>query len=147
MSKRKYQTDQSTIRNDGKISFSPQGRAIANRRTAASLQSRIQKRLGTDDVFSDEFKAAFDRDTEYEQILERVNLEAELDAARKTITALRKYPNDRVAQRILSELAAKPTLRKKGCPLCPIWRHERETYLILAARSRYVFPRVTEQLY
>lgn len=135
------------MRRDGKMAFSSQGRAIAMKRIGAVKLSRIQKKIGTDNTFSKAFKAAFDPDTEYEQILERINLETELDAARKTITALRKYPDDPDARRILKELAAKPTLRKKDCPLCPIWRHEREAHLTLAARVRYAFPRVVGELY
>ncbi|MEL7300874.1 MAG: hypothetical protein AAFM92_10865 [Pseudomonadota bacterium] len=109
--------------------------------------SRIAKKLGTDDTFAEEFKAAFQPETEYEQILERIHLEQELDAARKVITALKKYPNDPDCVRIIKEMQAQPTRRKKDCPLCPIWRHEREAHLTMAAISRYVFPRVLEQLY
>lgn len=147
MSKRKYQNNQSTIRRDGKIAFSPQGRAIADRRTDAKKLSRIQEVLGKGEAFTDEFKAAFDPGTEHEQILDRVHLVTELDAAKKTMTALRVLDDDNDAQRILEQMRAKPTYRKKDYPLCPIWRHERETRLTLSAVSRYVFPRVTEQLY
>ncbi|SPH19591.1 hypothetical protein ASD8599_00326 [Ascidiaceihabitans donghaensis] len=147
MKKQRFVTNTTSVRKDGKLAFSPQGRAIADRRIDAQKLSRIQKKLGTDDTFSDEFKAAFDPQTEYGQILERVQLETELDAARKTITALRKYPDDPHCQRILDEMWARPTARKKDFPLCPIWRHERETRQIFAAQSRYAFPRVTEELY
>ena len=147
MKKQKFVINTTTVRSDGKLAFSPQGRAVADRRIDAQKLSRIQKKLGTDDTFSDEFRAAFNPKTEYGQILERVQLESELDAARKTITALRRYPDDPDCQRILDGMWAKPIARKKDFPLCPIWRHERETRLIFAAQSRYVFPRVTEELY
>jgi len=147
MNKRRYELDTTTIRRDGKMAYSPQGRAIAERRISAKQTSRIQKKLGTDNTFTEEFKAAFDPKTEYGQILERINLETELDAARKTITALKKYPDDPDCQRILDTMWAKPTMRKKDFPLCPIWRHEHETRQLFASQSRYVFPRVIEQLF
>jgi len=100
MNKSRYETDTTTIRRDCKMAFSPQGRAIADKRINAQQLSRIQKKLGTDDTFSEEFKAAFDPKTEYGQILERINLETELDATRKIITALKKYPDDPDCQRI-----------------------------------------------
>ena len=149
MTKRKklYQTSGNTVRQDGKTEFSARSRAIADGRRGSGAGSRIQKKLGKDDVFTPEFKAAFHPDTEYDQILGSVHLERELDAARKTITALRQFPNDRDGQRILKQMRSKPFRRKKDCPLCPIWRYERETALTLAARSRYVFPRVLSELY
>ena len=145
--KKPYKTNQSSIRQDGKTEFSARSRALADKRRKSGSGSRIQKKLGRDDVFTSEFKTAFDPDTEYEQILGSVYLERELDAARKTITALRKFPNDGNCQRILKQMQSKPFRRKKDCPLCPIWRHERQTALTLAARSRYVFPRVQGELF
>lgn len=129
------------------MEFSPQARAIADRRTSANKTGRVPKILGTDDTFSEQFKAAFDPETEHEQILGRINLIDELDAAKKTIRALKAFPHDAEAQRILKDISANPIFRKKDCPLCPIWRHEREARLTLAARIRYVFPRVIDQLY
>lgn len=147
MAKKRFITNQTTNRKNGTTAFSAQGRAIADRRVGAEKLGRIAKKLGTDDTFSNEFKAAFQPETEYEQILERIHLEQELDAARKTITALKSMPGDPECTRIIDEMRAKPTRRRKDCPLCPIWRHERETHLTLAAISRYVFTRVLEQLY
>ena len=147
MTKTPYQSNRSTTRSDGKMAFSPQARAIADKRMNAGVLSRVQKKLGTDGTFTDAFKAAFDPDNQYEQILERIHLEKELDAARKVITALRAFPNDQDCQRILKEMRSQPIRRKKDCVHCPIWRHEHETSLTLAARRRYVFPRVSSELY
>lgn len=147
MDRRRFKNNQSLLRSDGKVAFSPQGRAIADKRISAVQISRVQGRLGDGDAFTDEFKAAFDQETEHEQILERVHLVKELDASKKIMTALKALGDDNDALRILSEMRARPTNRKKDCPLCPVWRHERETRLTLAAASRYVFPRVLEQCY
>lgn len=145
--KKKYNTSKNLTRSNGQVAFSAQGRGIADQRTSAKLGGRIAKKLGTDDTFTDEFKSAFHPDTEHLWILERVNLEGQLDAARKTISALRKYPTDGDAQRILDEMWAPPHFREKDCVLCPIWRHERELELIRDLCARYVFPQVADQLY
>jgi hypothetical protein len=141
------QKQQGTNRKDGTWEFSRQSRAIADRRTEEGSQGRIARALGSGDIFTEEFKSAFQRETEYEQILGRINLVEELSAQKKLINALRSFSDDQEADRILRDIAAKPFRRKKDCPLCPIWRHERETRLTLTALSRYVTPRVRDQLY
>jgi len=147
MAKKRFQTDTSTVRQDGKIAFHPQGRAVAERRINAKVLGRVTKILGKNDDFTDEFKSAFAFETEYAQILDRVHLVKELESAKKVQAALRARPEDPECARILEQMRGKPTRRKRDCPLCPIWRHERETSLTLAAMSRYVFPRVAGELY
>jgi len=146
MAKKRFETS-SSIRLDGKIAFSPQRRAIADRRINAEVLSRVTKVLGTNNTFTDEFKAAFDPPTEYEQILDRVHLRKELEATKKVLNALESRPDDTVCVRILNQMRAKPMRRKRDCPLCPIWRHEHETALTFATTSRYAFPRVDHELY
>ncbi len=147
MSQRSDPNRQPETRADGRLEFSPQGRAIAERRTNAEKGGRLGRLLGPKSQFSDAFKSAFDPDTEYEQINSRINLRKELEAATKTIKALKSAPDDPEAQHVLADMMSHPFQRKQDCVLCPIWRHERETYLALAARSRYVFPKVIDQLY
>jgi len=75
-------------RADGRLEFSPQGRAIAERRLTAQKGGRLGRLLGPESQFSDAFQSAFKPETEYEQILGRINLRKELEAASKTIRAL-----------------------------------------------------------
>ena len=134
-------------RADGRLEFSPQGRAIAERRLTAEKGGRLERLLGPKSQFSSAFRSAFKPESEHEQILGRINLRKELEAASKTITALKSAPADEEAQHVLADMMDNPFQRKTDCVLCPIWRHERETYLTLVARNRYVFPSVIDQLY
>ena len=147
MGKQKYRNSPSVERLNGTQAMNATGRALADKRSTATAESRIQRKLGTDDTFTPEFKQAFDPGTEHLGILERVYLLKELDAARKIITAIKKHPADAEAQNILKKMQSIPTNRTRPCVHCPIWRHEHELRMIAAAMSRYVFPRVAEQLY
>ncbi len=72
---------------DDKFWFSQKGKVFANLR-GKSPNGRVAKILGKEDTFSEAFKKAVLKD--YEGILEREFLLAELEGAKKVLTALRK---------------------------------------------------------
>lgn len=128
---------------DDKFRFSLKGRVFANLR-AKSKNGRIPKILGKDDTFSDAFKEAIL--TDYEDILEREFLLAELEGAKKVLTVLKKS-RDKDAQELHRKLYSDPKLRDKPCVLCPIWRHEYALRRVLAATDRYVYERVRSEIF
>ncbi|MEP1613936.1 MAG: hypothetical protein ABJL72_18695 [Roseobacter sp.] len=144
MKNRRFETNQSLVRKDGSLAFSPTGRAIADRRQSNET-GRIQKVLGTTGPFTDEFKDAVLND--HEGILERVYLEKELKAAKRTMQALGNAPGHKPSQDLLRRMQSQPINRKIDCVLCPIWRHEHEIDRTAIAMGRYVFPLVNGELY
>lgn len=131
-------------RRDGKISFSPRGRAIADRRTSTK-KGRINKVLGKGGPFTPEFKKTVLDD--HEQILERAYLVDELEGAKKVLNALATAPDDPNSVGLLYRLHASPADREEPCVLCPIWRHEYSIHRTAAAVFRYVFREVRFELY
>ncbi len=144
MKNREFDTDQSLVRRDGSLAFSPPGRAIADRRQSTE-KGRIRKTLGMSGPFTDEFKNAVLDD--HEGILERVHLERELKAAKRTMLALSKAPMHEPSQDLLHRMQSHPINRKIDCVLCPVWRHEHEIDRTAIAMGRYVFPLVSGELY
>ena len=136
--------DQHLRRYDGKLAFSASGRSFADLRQATA-GSRIKKVLGKGGPFSEEFKAAILND--HEHVLERDYLLTELEAYKKVLVALEAAPQDPDAAKLLRRLRADPVTRKSSSTLCPIWRHENQTYNALTVTSRYAFPRVADELY
>lgn len=128
---------------DDKFWFSQKGKVFANLR-GKSPNGRVAKILGTEDTFSEAFKKAVLKD--YEGILEREFLLAELEGAKKVLTALRKS-KETLAQQLHKKLYSDPKLRDESCVLCPIWRHEYALRRVLAATDRYIYQRVRSEIY
>ena len=139
----RFLNNKSRKRSDGSISFSPRDRSIAEKR-ANSKDGRIQRILGKDDTIPKWFARMISNDDNW--ILERPYLKTELNAFKKTLTALSKS-NSQECKELHERLYQEPQNPSERSPICPIWRHHNECRLLLAATSRYVFPRVRNELY
>ncbi|MTI43444.1 hypothetical protein JM93_03866 [Roseibium hamelinense] len=140
---KKFDTDQSLQRTDGSNSFSPRNRSLAETRAKAK-DGNVQRIIGKSNTFPDWFKQHIQNDMSW--ILERPFLKTELKAFKRMLNALSKT-NSTECKDLHRRLYENTKSISDRSPLCPIWRHENECELLVTARSRYLFPRVRNELY
>jgi len=133
-------TDMDTSR--VKLAFSPRGQAIREKRNTATA-GRIQRVLGSKGPISKSFKKAVLDD--HDDILERPHLEYEVKSYKRILASLSS--SDGFSSSLLDRLNGDPLTRGSSEILCPIWKNTNEVDTTTIAASRYIHPRVSNELY